>query len=75
MTGRAESGRVDPGKVCTYPGRLLRSRRGLFSLVLELENWMILCGQRLPLSGLLERGPSFWDGAPNWLGSSALCRE
>ena len=75
MLDRVEGKRLDPGKVCTYLGRLLRSRRGLFSLVLELENWMTLCGQRLPLSGLLECYPSFWDGAPNWLGSSALCRE
>ena len=75
MTDRVESKRFDPGKVCTYPGRLLRSRRGFFGLVLKLENWMTLCGQRLPLPGLLECCPSFWDGAPNWLGSSALCRE
>ena len=75
MTDRVESKRFDPGKVCTYPGRLLRSRRGLFDLVLKLEDWMTLCGQRLPLPGLLERYPSFWDRAPNWLGSSALCRE
>ena len=49
MTGRAESKRIGPRKVCTYLGGLLRSRRGLFSLVLKLENWMTLCGQRLPL--------------------------
>ena len=52
MTDRAESKRFDPGKVCTDLGRLSRSRRGLFSLVLKLENWMTLRGQRLPLSGL-----------------------
>ena len=75
MTDRAESKRFDPGKVYTYLGRLLRSRRGLFSLVLKLENWMTLCGRRLSLLGLLECYPSFWDGALNWLGSSALCRE
>ena len=75
MTGRAEGKRFYPGKVCTDLGRLLRSQRGLFSLALELENWMILCGQHLPLSGLLECYPFFCDGTPNWLGSSALCRE
>ena len=64
MTGRAESKRFDPGKVCTYPGRLSRSWRGFFGLVLKLENWMTLYGQRLPLPGLLECYPSFWDGAP-----------
>ena len=66
MTDRVESKRFDPGKVCTYPGRLLRSRRGFFGLVLKLENWMTLCGQRLLLPGLLECYPSFWDGAPAW---------
>ena len=66
MTDRVESKRFDPGKVCTYPGRLLRSRRGFFGLVLKLENWMTLCGQRLLLPGLLECYPSFWDGAPDW---------
>ena len=66
MTDRVESKRFDPGKVCTYPGRLLRSRRGFFGLVLKLENWMTLWGQRLLPSGLLECYPSFWDGAPDW---------
>ena len=66
MTDRVESKRFDPGKVCTYPGRLLRSRRGFFGLVLKLENWMTLCGQRLPLPGLLECYPSFWDEALAW---------
>ena len=74
MTDRVESKRFDPRKVCTYLGRLLRSRRGLFSLVLELEKWMTLCRQRLSLSSLLECYPSFWDGALNWLGSS-VCAE
>ena len=66
MTDRVESKRFGPGKACTYPGRLLRSRRGFFSLVLKLENWTTLCGQRLSLPGLLECYPSFWDGAPDW---------
>ena len=66
MTDRVESKRFDPGKVCTYPGRLLRSRRGFFGLVLKLENWMTLCGQRLLLPGLLECYPSFWDEALAW---------
>ena len=75
MMGRAESKRIYLGKVCTYPGRLFRSWRDLFSLVLKLESWMTLCRQRLSLPGLLGCYPSFWDGAPNWLGSSAPCRE
>ena len=66
MTDRVESKRFDPGKVCTYPGGLLRSRRGFFGLVLKLENWMTPCGRRLLPSGLLECYPSFWDGAPAW---------
>ena len=61
MTDRVESKRFDPGKVCTYPGRLLGSRRGVGA-----RDGMTLCGQRLPLPGLLECYPSFWDGAPDW---------
>ena len=47
----------------------IRRRSGLIReglvwlLLLELESWMTLCGQRLLLSGLLECYPSFWDEA------------
>ena len=33
MMDRVESKRFDPGKVCTYPGRLSRGQRGLLSMV------------------------------------------
>ena len=38
----------------------------MWLLLLKLENWMTLCGQRLLLPGLLECYPSFWDEAPAW---------
>ena len=66
MTDRVESKRFDPGKVCTYPGRLLRSRRGFFGSVSRLESWMTLCmpsRERSLLSGFLESYSSF-QGEP-----------
>ena len=52
MTDRAESKRFDPGKVCTYPGRLLRSRRGVEARELDDPVWAALAAAR-PLRVLL----------------------
>ena len=61
MLDRVESKRFDPGKVCTYPERLSRSRRGFFGSVSRLESWMALCWsshRHSLLSGFLE---SYWS--------------
>ena len=69
MLDRVESKRFDPGKVCTYPERLSRSRRGFFGSVSRLESWMTLCmpsRERSSLSGFLESHSSSQDEALAW---------
>ena len=51
MMDRVESKRFDPGKVCTYPGRLLRSRRGVEARELDDPVWAALAAVR-PLGEL-----------------------
>ena len=66
MTDCVESKRFDPGKVCTYPGRLLRSRRGVEARELDDPVWAALAAAR-PL-GVLSV-PLGWSSG---LGASLL---
>ena len=46
MTDRVESKRLDPGKVCTYPGRLFKSRRGVEARELDDPVWAAFAAAR-----------------------------